>query len=296
MSAPAPESRPLVHAALFAACCVTTYLFGGVAFAATLMAILSFHELGHYLVARRHGIRASLPYFIPLPPGISLGTMGAVIRMPDAITDRNKLVDVAAAGPLAGLLIAIPLLCYGLAVSPVGPIDPGAMAEGNSLLYLGLKYAVTGSWLPADGIDVQLGPVAFAAWVGLLITMINLMPIGQLDGGHVAFGFFGAGYERASRRLHQGLVGLGIAVTAWFAWSADQAGRGLTDSLLFGLRCGAPWLTWAVLLLVLRAIGGGASHPPVGPGELTPGRLRLSRLMAVVFVLIFMPVPLRPML
>ena len=138
-SQPAEEiarERPnyLLHVGLFAATCVTTYMFGGLAFAATLMTILLVHEMGHYVAARYHGIDASLPYFIPLPPKVTLGTLGAVIRMRKPISDRNKLLDVGASGPLAGLVVAIPLLVVGLVKSEVGLAQGGGtVIEGNSI-------------------------------------------------------------------------------------------------------------------------------------------------------------------
>jgi membrane-associated protease RseP (regulator of RpoE activity) len=291
--------RYLVHAALFAATCVTTALAGGAAFAATLMTILVCHEMGHYVVARRHGIDASLPYFIPLPPVISLGTLGAIIRMRSPIQDRNQLVDVGAAGPLAGLVVALPLLAYGLTLSPVARVDPGlghdgALIEGNSLLYLALKYVVTGRYLPAaDGTDVQLHPVAFAAWVGLLITMINLIPIGQLDGGHVACGFLGRRHEALSRRLHWLLGAVGAAVALGLALEAHGRGAAPGDALARGAWAGAPWLVWAAMILGMRRLSGGRYHPPVGETPLTAGRRRLVFLTAAIFVLIFTPIPLR---
>ena len=154
-----------VHIGLFVASCVTTFLYGGPYFAATLMGILVCHEAGHYVVGRMRGVDASLPYFIPLPPQISFGTLGAVIRMKSPITDRNALFDVGAAGPIAGLVVAIPLLVVGLHLSEVGPVPPGNTIEGNSILYAVLKLIVFGRWLPGDGLDVNLQPMAFAGWV-----------------------------------------------------------------------------------------------------------------------------------
>ena len=185
-----------IHLGLFAACCATTWWFDGPYFAATLMGILLCHELGHYVTGRRRGVEVSLPYFIPVPPQFTLGTLGAVIRMKKPISDRNALFDVGAAGPVAGLVVAIPLLVIGLSLSSLGPVKPDDMIEGNSILYALLKYAVFGRWLPSGGVDVQLHPMAFAGWVGLLITMINLMPIGQLDGGHVARAALGQSHEK----------------------------------------------------------------------------------------------------
>lgn len=260
------------------------------------MLILFCHEMGHYLVARRHGIHASLPYFIPLPPVISLGTLGAVIRMDESIADRNKLLDVGAAGPLAGLAVAIPLLFYGISISPLTLVeaDSGVMLEGNSILYLSLKYAVHGLWLPTDlGLDVELHPIAFAAWVGVLITMINLLPIGQLDGGHIAASALGEGHEKGSKLLHLTLPMIALGVVAWVASAYLRAGRELVESVLAGGKAALPWLVWASILVWMRRAGEGRYHPPVSATPLTPRRRVLVALMVLVLIAIFTPIPMR---
>src|SRR5438552_1371969 len=129
------------------------------------MGILAVHEAGHYIASRHHGVEVSLPYFIPLPPVVSLGTLGSVIKMNKPIEDRNKLFDVGASGPIAGLVIAILLLVICLHLSELGPPTPDGAIEGNSILYGLLKLAVFHRWLPGDGLDVQLHPMAFAGWV-----------------------------------------------------------------------------------------------------------------------------------
>lgn len=295
-----------LHALLFVLTCGTTFVAGaqlagafdvraGLQFAGTLMTILVFHEMGHYVVARRHRLDVSLPYFIPLPPFISLGTMGAVIRMRRPISDRNQLIDVGAAGPLAGLVAAIPLLLIGLARSPLSSTTAeGSVVEGNSLAYLALKFLVHGRYLPAaDGTDVQLHPMAFAAWLGLLITMINLIPIGQLDGGHIASAWLGGRHERLSAWLHRLLLVVGAAVVAVLVLEARAVGWTWKDSLVRAATAGMPWLVWAVLLLVMRRMSGGIYHPPVEGAPLSRGRRALAIGMVVVFALLFTPVPLR---
>jgi membrane-associated protease RseP (regulator of RpoE activity) len=284
-----------IHVGLFAACCVTTWLSGGPYFAATLMAILLCHELGHYLVGRRRGVDVSLPYFIPVPPVITLGTFGAVIRMKNPISDRNTLFDVGAAGPIAGLVVAIPLLVVGLHLSSLGPTHPDDMIEGNSILYALLKYAVFGRWLPSGGVDVQLHPMAFAGWVGLLITMINLMPIGQLDGGHVARAALGQSHEKWSERLHVVLPVLGFGIGGVMFVLAQRAGRDVTDALMYAQSGILPWLVWTLMLGVMRR-QAGEYHPPVGETPLDPSRRRYAVAMLVIFLLIATPVPFRPML
>lgn len=297
-----------IHIGLFAACCVTTYFTAelaepadsryhhvGVAFAGTLMGILACHEAGHYWVGRRHGLPVSLPYFIPLPPWVSLGTLGAVIQMSKPIRDPNKLFDVGAAGPVAGLVIAIPLLVIGLSISELGPLQPDSVIEGNSLLYALLKFAVFGRWLPGDGVDVQLHPMAFAGWVGLLLTMINLLPIGQLDGGHIAQAVLGARHERWSARLHLALPVVGATTGVVMFVIARAADKSLSDALSYAKYGVLPWLIWSLLILVMRR-QAGEYHPATDGSPLDPVRRRRAIALVVVFCAIATPVPFRPVL
>jgi membrane-associated protease RseP (regulator of RpoE activity) len=273
-------------------------LVDGLSFSIPLMAILFCHEMGHYIAARIHRVPASLPYFVPLPPGFGLfGTMGAVI-LQSRTSDRRKLIDIGAAGPLAGLLVAIPVLAYGLHLSPIGPIA-GQYQEGNSLLYAVLKRLVCGMWLPAQGIDVNLHPVAFAGWAGLFVTMLNLIPISQLDGGHVAIAFFGNAYGRASQFLRRMLLPLAVGVTAavYLSTRHELEHAGLTNMSVAwyaAVTAGAQWLVWYVMLGLLRRLSGGIDHPPVDDRPLPQSRALLFWAVVLSFVLIFMPVPLRP--
>ncbi|MGD8967860.1 MAG: site-2 protease family protein [Anaerolineae bacterium] len=252
------------------------YLHLGIPFAATLMSILVAHELSHYFVARRYGSPVSLPYFIPMPN--LLGTMGAVITQKAPMRDRKALFDIGIAGPLGGLILTIPLLVLGLALSNVQPpptdLPPGVgiLQEGNSLLYAGLKYLVFGEWLPSNGRDVWLHPVAFAAWAGLLVTMINLIPVGQLDGGHVTYALLG----RRAWTLGYGLI---VAMFGWGGWL-----------LLNGNQAGSFWLMWGFLNMLLNR-----KHPPPlnDVTELDGRRVAIGVLMLVIFILTFMPSPLR---
>ncbi len=285
----------LLHGGLFVACCITTTWFGGPAFGATLMTILLCHELGHYVVGRRRKVDVSLPYFIPLPPQISLGTLGAVIRMRRPIHDRGALFDVGAAGPIAGLIVAVPALVIGLMLSDLGPPTPGGSIEGNSILYACLKYAVFGQWLPGNGVDVQLHPMGLAAWVGLLVTMINLMPIGQLDGGHVARAALGDRHEVWSGRLHVLLPIIGFSVGSVMFVMARGAGKDVADSLSYASYGVIPWCMWSLLLGWMRR-SAGEYHPAVDSTPLDPMRRRMAFGMLVVFMLIATPVPFRPVL
>jgi membrane-associated protease RseP (regulator of RpoE activity) len=245
------------------------HLWQGWPFALGLLSILLAHELGHYFVSRHHGVDRSLPYFIPLPLPASvnvLGTLGAVILMKAPITNRRVMLDIGAAGPLIGIVVAIPVLLIGLSLSHVQPIvtDQAYMLEGSSLLYLALKYLMFGRWLPGGGLDVFISPVAFAGWAGLLVTSLNLIPAGQFDGGHILYSVLG---ERAQRLTWPIVLALG----------------------LLGLIFWRGWLIWALLVLLL-----GQRHPgPLdGVTELDGRRKLVAVVTLVVFVLTFMPVPL----
>lgn len=291
-----PRRDLAIHVGLFAACCATTWIAGGGPyFAGTLMGILLCHEAGHYILSRYHRVDVSLPYFIPLPPVGTLGTLGAVIRMDKPISDRNALFDVGASGPIAGLVVAIPLLVVGLHLSEVGPPSPDSVIEGNSILYALLKYAVFGEWLPGNGVDVQLHPMAFAAWVGLLVTMINLLPIGQLDGGHVARAALGQTHERVSQRLHVVLPVIGLCVGGVMFGVALEAGRDVAGALRYASYGFVPWVVWTLLLALMRR-QAGEYHPPVADVPLDARRRRYAIAMLVVFLLIATPVPFRPVL
>jgi membrane-associated protease RseP (regulator of RpoE activity) len=267
------------------------YLFTGWPFAVSLMAILLAHEFGHYFAGRYHKVALSLPYFIPLPIPGGIGTMGAVIRMQEQPKNRRILLDIGIAGPLAGLVVAIPVLLIGLSQSHIGPIvdTPGMFIEGNSLLYLLAKFAIFGQLLPAPasygslppvlywlsnfftglpvpigGTDVFISPVAWAGWVGLLVTSLNLIPAGQLDGGHLMYVLFGS--KRMRSFLPVILVVLGIL--GFFAVS---------------------WWLW---LVILSFLGRLTDEPLDQITELDPGRRALAIFGVIVFFLVFIPVPI----
>ena len=297
-----PTPRQLTIAlALFAATCASTTvvgaafakgsLVGGLAYSVPLMAILLAHEFGHYIAARIHRVPASLPYFIPLPIP-PLGTMGAVILMRARIRSRNALLDIGAAGPLAGMAVALPVLIYGIAQSPIEATLPGTSydVEGRSLLYTGLLYALKGGPLP-EGHDIMLSPTAFAGWVGLLVTMINLIPSRQLDGGHVACALLADRFDALSRWLRRLLLPLGLGVGLYYGWPAFEAGK-RGDALLEAAGPGTQWLVWW-LLLTLIGRSEQREHPPPDPGELSPVRRRVALGTLALFVLLFMPAWLR---
>lgn len=319
-----PGSRIWIHALLFVLTCVTTTFWGalyagvtewelwwkGLAYSGPLMGILLTHEMGHYLAAKRHGIPVSLPYFIPFPFG--LGTLGAVISMKGPIKSRNALIDVGAAGPLAGFVVAVIVLVIGLMLSPVEEIPPGVstISEGNSIIYMTIKFFVKGEILPWGMRDVFLSPTALAGWLGFLVTMINLIPLGQLDGGHVAFAYFGDDYDKFCNRIHKLLPLLGIFVMVFVTIDGFGKIAPVNPSLLpdtyrmwpltdlatavhSGFFAGFPWLLWPALVAGLKKMSGGRYHPPVGPDPLTLKRKRIALLTAVLFILIFTPVPMR---
>ncbi len=305
--------RYFLHVILFMATFFTTTATGamfvhpdtirpisdGLSYSLPLLLILVFHEAGHYFAARLHGEPASLPYFIPLPPGLGMfGTMGAVIGMSSMTPNRRKLIDIGAAGPLLGLAVALPVLFYGLSLSEVKPLAGVGMQEGNSLLYALMKHAVKGEWLPGNGRDVNLHPTAWAGWAGLLITMLNLMPIGQLDGGHIATAYFGQRYGRISRMVHLSILGLAVLAFAlvYVQVQADTHGRALPEGLTvfqIAMNPAMSWFIWFGLLWFLRRGSRGQDHPPVDDMPLPRSRMVLFWAVVVMFFLIFMPVPLR---
>ena len=265
----------------------------GLAFAGSLLAILLAHEFGHYLAARYHRSAVTLPYFIPFPFS-PFGTMGAFIQLKEPPKNKRILLDIGIAGPLAGLFVALPLVFIGLSLSQIDKIpvilSPGQaiQLEGNSLLYLLMKYIVFGEWLPAPtnfagvnpliywvryfftgqpvpygAVDVILHPVAWAGWAGLLITALNLIPAGQLDGGHVLYTLLG---KKARIFLPFILIALIILGTVWSGW----------------------WL-WAFLIFLL---GRSFAEPLDQITPLDTRRQAVAIFGLLVFVLVFTPIPL----
>lgn len=300
-----PRLRWRLPLLLFLATVVTTMSIGrewnvepdpspwsGWRFAVPLLAILLAHEFGHYTFARLRGVRASLPHFIPMPIGV-FGTMGAVIRM-EAAKSRNALLDVGASGPLAGLVVAIPVLAYGLTLSKIGPQFPpghGGFQEGQSILYWLMKMAFVGD-IPA-GQDVILHPTAGAGWVGLLVTMINLIPVGQLDGGHVAYALLGPRQDKLSNVIHALLPAVALCAAGWAAWRAHLNGWAQSEIIGDAIAAAIPWLFWTLLLFAMRRFAG-KKHPAVEPGELSAGRRAVAVVTLVLFALLFMPAWLLP--
>ncbi|MBE2202149.1 MAG: site-2 protease family protein [Anaerolinea sp.] len=250
----------------------TLNLWSGWPFCASIMLILGAHELGHYFAARYHKVPVTLPYFIPLPPPFSLfGTLGAFIQLKAPIKSRRALLDVGAAGPLAGFVFALPILIYGLATSPVGPIGPlpadgVILLEGNSILYALTKFMIFGQFLPNGNLDVQLNQVAWAGWVGLLVTGLNLLPVGQLDGGHIMYVLLG---QRARQLFWPVLLALGILVV-------------LT---------GTP--TWVIWIVILFFLGRNHAEPLDDVTPLDNRRKAIARFTLILFLLVFVPIPIQ---
>jgi membrane-associated protease RseP (regulator of RpoE activity) len=270
-------------------------LVAALPFTVSFISILTAHEFGHFLMGRYHGVQVSLPYFIPLPIVSGFGTMGAFINMKEQPKNRRILLDIAVAGPLAGLVVTIVVLIIGLSLSQTSTLPaaastvPGVMMEGNSLLYLALKflrfgqllpqpadyggvapalywlrYFFTGQPFPFGGLDVTIHPVAWAGWGGMLITSLNLIPAGQLDGGHVLYVLLGR--KRAARLLPVILV---LLVGLGFFWNG--------------------WWLWAVLIFLF---GRFYAEPLDEITPLDPPRKALAVLAIIIFLLVFIPVPL----
>lgn len=266
-------------------------LLAGWDFALPLMSILLAHELGHYVAGRLHHVDISPPYFIPMPLSL-LGTMGAVIRMSGRIARRDALLDVGASGPLAGLVVTLPVLVYGIATSPIEPLPEAGnfIIEGRSLLYVGLLYLLKGP-IPA-GHDIMLSPTAFAGWAGLLVTMINLVPVGQLDGGHIAYALWGPAQDRYARWFRFALPLVALLTGAWFGIPAILAHQ-TPEEIATEWASGLHWLVWFVVLTVLARFTG-PEHPPTDDAQLSPRRRAVAIGTLILFVLLFMPSWVRP--
>ncbi|MBF0343268.1 MAG: site-2 protease family protein [Nitrospirae bacterium] len=237
-------------------------LYEGLPFALTLLTILMAHELAHYVASIRHNTIATLPYFIPGPS--IFGTFGAFIKMKSPITTRTALIDIGASGPIAGFVVSVAAVVCGLFYSDVVEIHEGAaFTLGDSLLFYILTKIIVGT--PPAGFDILLSPVAFAGWIGFLVTSLNLLPVGQLDGGHIVYAIVNDVHTWISRSLIVvlGLMGIGL-------WEG--------------------WLTWAVLLLVL-----GIQHPPVLFKDipLQPSRRKTAVISLSIFILTFTPQPFK---
>ncbi len=237
-------------------------ILAGGPFSVTLLSILLVHEMGHYLTARHYRIQATLPYFIPAPPiPFVIGTFGAFIRMQSPIMERKALLEVGAAGPIAGFVVAVAASIIGLQWSTIDRLGAG----GSMILGEPLMLQLLSHWLLSvpQGADVLLHPVAFAGWIGLFITSLNLLPIGQLDGGHIGYAVFGERQRYISLTMVGVLIGLGL-----LGWKG--------------------WLFWAVLTSLI-----GIGHPPIVDAHepLTRRQQVIAWLSLAIFLVTFTPSP-----
>jgi membrane-associated protease RseP (regulator of RpoE activity) len=243
-------------------------LSGGLWYSLTILGILGAHEMGHYLACRWYRVDATLPYFLPLPPPFWTGTLGAVIRIREAFPTRTVLFDIGVAGPIAGFVALVPALFYGLSLSTVVP----APAVSSSIVYLGepllFRWA---AWMTfgslAEGYTLNIHPIVFASWFGMLATALNLLPFGQLDGGHITYAILG----RWSMYVSLATVGTAVVMT-FFSTS---------------------WIIMTVMMLVMLVVLG-PRHPRViyEYEPLGPGRRAVAVFALIMLALCFTPVPL----
>ena len=225
--------RYIIHIVLFILTVASTLIVGGPAYSFGIILILLGHEMGHYFMSRRYGIKATLPFFLPfpLPP---FGTLGAVIRMESTVSSRKALFDTGVAGPFTSLLLSIPAIVIGLRLSEVIPtsqIKEGALRLADPLLFSFIQRLVMGE--VQQGYDILIHPIGYAGWVGLFVTALNLLPVGQLDGGHIAYALFG----RKSRAIFLIAIAVMAFITVFYnpGWFLL-----LILIILFGFRHPAP--------------------------------------------------------
>ena len=247
----------------------TAIVLGGMSYSVTILLILGFHEMGHYLACRYYNVDASLPFFIPVPLVLT-GTMGAFIRIREPIPSKRMLFDIGIAGPIAGFIVAVPALVLGLALSHVVRIPPDVplLELGEPVLFQLMSAMMWGT--QAAGYSLNLHPIAFAAWFGLLATALNLFPVGQLDGGHISYAVLG----RYSTYVTVAMVGVAIALT----------------------RVSSSWYVWTGLMVVML-FTFGARHPRTIDEDVPLDRTRmlLAVFALIMFILCFTPAPIEPM-
>jgi membrane-associated protease RseP (regulator of RpoE activity) len=276
------QHRYGLHALLFVVTLLTTTLAGaayrpgigwgeiflsGLWYSIPILAILAAHEFGHYAYCRRHDVDATLPYFIPAPPFFIAGTLGAVIRIKEAFPSKKALFDIGVAGPIAGFVALVPLLYWGVAMSEVktAPGSENVLYLGEPLLYQAMERLHFGALPP--GADVYLHPMAFAAWFGMFATALNLLPFGQLDGGHIVYSVLG----RRSWYVSAGTLVAAVVLTF----------------------VSASWLLMTVMMLVM-AVFLGFRHPRILDEHvpLDGGRMIIALAALIIFALCFTPVPI----
>jgi hypothetical protein len=238
-------------------------MFGALFFSLPLLTILGTHESAHYIMAKKHGVAASLPFFIPMMP--PLGTLGAVISMREPIPNKKALMDIGAAGPIAGLLVAIPVTIVGLYLTDLYAVSPQTTEPGTMILYNPLLLMGLNSLFPTQS-DLLAHPTFFAGWVGILVTALNLLPAGQLDGGHIVRALFGENTR---------FIGIATVITMIFL------------AFIFN------YFGFVLLIVIVMVLGGGLSHPPPlnDITKLDKRRVMVGVLALVIFAVSFHPAP-----
>jgi membrane-associated protease RseP (regulator of RpoE activity) len=292
---PSRRQRPWRHIILFLLTVATTMLVGaehfasfhldfgnrrldlstwefwlnGLWYSASILAILGAHEFGHYYACRYYRVDASLPYFLPAPLPLT-GTLGAFIRIRQVIPGKRELFDIGIAGPIAGFLVAIPVLLVGMSLSRVTQLPPdtqGFVELGEPLLFKAIAYLFYGT--PPEGYSINMHPMAFAAWFGLLATALNLFPIGQLDGGHISYAVLGRWSTFVTLATVVALIGLTFVSSSWLVWT---------------------------VLTVVMLVAFGPRHPRTIDEDvpLDSGRRWLALGALVMFIICFTPAPIEP--
>ncbi|MBC8283727.1 MAG: site-2 protease family protein [Nitrospinae bacterium] len=248
---------------LLIATLVTTFLAGGLLFSISLLLILGAHEFGHYWASKRNGVQSTLPYFIPAPPIFIAGTFGAFIQIKQKIPNPSVLMEIGASGPIAGFIVALPTLILGLYLSVVTPLTgmEGVNFGSSIILNLCSKF-ILGVDPSSPYVNIHLHPIAFAGWIGMLVTALNLMPVGQLDGGHIIYAFYPDKHNLVGKLFFIGLFPLGYFWPGWFFWA-----------------------------LMIALMGFKTAPLNEELGELGPFHKSLGIISAVIFVLTFIPIP-----
>ena len=294
-----------IHVILFVLTVFTTFATGytssgsilsALAFSGALLFILGSHEMGHYFYGRKYGVDITPPYFIPAPPIISpIGTFGAFIKIKSPISTRKALFDIGIAGPLAGIIASVPILIIGIKLSTIVDVAQNTGEQGlklgSPLIFTFFTGILVGK-IP-EGKDIFLHPVAFAGWVGLFVTALNLIPSGQLDGGHIVYSLFSKKTHKiVSLVMIALLIIFGIGTEPLFLLYQRLTGSGAGELLsrLPEFEGWPGWILWAVLLTIM-----GTKHPPTiyDEGELDTGRKLLGFIALLIFIGCMSPVPIK---
>lgn len=255
----------MIHIILFLLTFASTFFVGGILYSVSIMSILFAHEMGHYLMSRKYGVPATMPYFIPFPFS-PFGTFGAIIKMKGIIINKKALFDIGVGGPLAGFIVSLPFIFIGIKLSSVELIakDARFLQLGDPLLFKMLQWVLIGE-MP-EGYDLVLHPFGYAGWVGLFVTALNLLPVGQLDGGHIIYALFG----EKSKKIY-------IAVVLVMA--------------VFAVFYNPSWIGWVILAILLLIFG--MKHPQTVDTEtgLDPKRRFIAFIVLIIFILSFTPTP-----